>query len=106
MSANNAIFVIPIEWTFPSVISGGKVERWSTQERFLVFHGDMDQVGELVSTGSVTKELLWHSFQCQVKMFSGKEAAMSEALLQGHFYEYLEYGIQLMPVLKYEEAWN
>lgn len=106
MSANNAVFVIPIEWTFPSVIAGGKVEKWSTQEKFLVFHGDMDQVGELTSTGSVTKELLWHGFCCRALMMDRRENAM---LIASHLMaqlEYVEYGVQLMPVLKYEEAWG
>ncbi len=106
MSANNAIFVIPIEWTFPSVISGSKVERWATLTKFLVFHGDIDQVGELTSTGHVTKELLWHAFQCKATMHDCKSTAKRVASHLEAMQEVLEYGVQLWPTLKYEEAWG
>lgn len=110
MSANNAIFVIPIEWTHPSVISGGKVERWTTHKRWLVFHGDMDRTSELAyanfSPNTVTKELLWYAFTCGATMHDSRDTAMKVAAHLEAMQEVLEYGEQVTDVLRYEEPWN
>jgi len=106
MSANNAIVVIPIRWTFPAAVSGGKVEKWATRRRFLIFHGDMDQASELTSTGVVTKELLWYAFQNNAKMKDSKKEAMWVAKILASWEMYIEYGTQILPELKYEEAWG
>ena len=106
MSANNAIFVIPIEWKMPGLIIQGKVAEWRTLERYLVMGGDVDMVGELTHTGLVTKELLWHAMQAAATMHESLKDAMSDAQLFASEVVVLEYGITVLPKLKYEETWG
>ena len=106
MSANNAIFVIPIEWRTPGMVCDGKVAEWRTLERYLVMGGDVDMVGELTHTGLVTKELLWYAMQAAATLHESSRDAMEDATLFASEVVVLEYGIQMMPTLKYEEAWG
>lgn len=106
MSANNAVFVTPVRWTFPGIVEGGKVTLWRHQLVYFVFEGDMDQHGELTHTGLVTKPFLWYMLQCRAKMIHTKEAAVKEASWLASRIEVLEYGVQHSQELRYEEAWE
>jgi hypothetical protein len=59
MSANNGIYVLQVEWTYPRERTGQVVTKESTESHFFVFEGDVDMWGELASKGVVTKRLLW-----------------------------------------------
>ncbi len=106
MSANNAIYVIPIEWRTPGVICNGVVSEWRVLKRWLVMGGDVDMVGELTHTGLVTRELLWYAMQAAATLHESLNDAVADAQLFADEVMVLEYGIIHHPPLKYEETWG
>ncbi len=106
MSANNAIFVIPIEWRTPGMVCDGKVAEWRTLERYLVMGGDVDMVGELSLSGLVTAEHLWYAMQAAATLHESLKDDVSDAQMFASEVVVLEYGITVLPRLKYEETWG
>jgi hypothetical protein len=102
MSANNAIFVIPIDWTCPRVYENGRIVEWQTIKQWVVVHSDFDQIGELTHTATVTQELLWLLLMEGAKVFQSQEAAFKEAVEMTGTIAILEYGIQAVPALTYK----
>jgi hypothetical protein len=103
MSANNAVFVVPLLWHHPRVIENGVVTEWSYTKQWAVYHGDFDQHGELTRTGKVEGPFLWSLLQHHAELYTTLKAATTGAQLLGIQIPILEYGVQFCDPLLYEE---
>jgi hypothetical protein len=103
MSANNAVVIQPILWTHPKVYTNGVVSEWATTKKWLVFHGDVDQHGELTHKGQLTREFLWYAMLEKVEVFDDSKVAGTAAVMLGSQINPLEYGIIVGEPLLYEE---
>jgi len=59
VSANNAIYVLHVEWTYPCEQQGMVVTKERTVSYFFVFEGDVDMWGELTRSGKLKKSAMW-----------------------------------------------
>lgn len=92
MSANNAIYVLTVIEKFPEGYMGGKPFGERTHERHFVFEDDVDYMGELISSGKLTRELAWRLAMKSANWLGLRGTAFEVAYQKSKDYA-TEYGI-------------
>jgi hypothetical protein len=80
MSANNAIYVLQVKWTYPSERTFTGAIKEKTEDYFFVFEGDVDMWGELTRAGKLKKSAMWKlMLEHNLRRFEKRDTAYTYA---------------------------
>jgi hypothetical protein len=104
VSANNAIYVAPVEWYVATRYENGKPTHFDTFTYWFVFNGDADQWGELANNKRASRKLLWQLLLDRAVMHHTYADAVVAAHELMDKTSIVEYGIVYLDKLAYKKG--